>query len=377
MCFPSSRAQTNRSGGVAKPDAGFCAENQPLRGVVAQQEPTRSPDAALAAAIVERAVGSAPSSVRRFATGAQHYVFDVAFVNRPPLVARIGGADSHGLMAGALYLSGLLRPRGVPLPAVLAADVEATFLWLLLERLPGTDLGAVIGDLSRAQRAEIAARVAAAQAIVARTPAAGRYGFAARPEAAPHTAWAPVLEASLARSRQRIVAAGLFDIALVDRAADVLSSLRAEINAVAATPFLHDTTTRNVIVTDAGEFSGIVDVDDLCFGDPRYPAALTLAVLTASDGPIDYVAAWFRHAGWRDDRLFQFTVALFLLDLMSEHGQVFNGNEAGTTAIARAKLLREYEAALARVPLQMRHQLGSSILIDCGSTTSVAPAPFK
>jgi hypothetical protein len=50
-----------------------------------------------------------------------------------------------------------------------------------------------------------------------------------------------------------------------------------EFDRIAPTPFLHDTTTKNVIVTSEGHFSGIVDVDDLCLGDPRYPAALTQA----------------------------------------------------------------------------------------------------
>jgi aminoglycoside phosphotransferase (APT) family kinase protein len=87
-----------------------------------------------------------------------------------------------------------------------------------------------------------------------------------------------VLDANLARSRRLISAAGLFDLGLVDVMRAEVSARREEIDCVEPTPFLHDVTTRNVIVTPAGTFSGIVDVDDLCFGDPRYPAALTLAV---------------------------------------------------------------------------------------------------
>lgn len=126
-----------------------------------------------------------------------------------------------------------------------------------------------------------------------------------------------------------------------------VTARRAEIDAIAATPFLHDTTTRNVIVTAAGTFSGIVDVDDLCFGDPRYPAALTLAVLMAHGGPEGYVSAWLRHARQTDDRIFRLYVSLFLRDLMSEHGQVFNGNERPSTPDARAALRRAFERNLA------------------------------
>ncbi len=121
--------------------------------------------------------------------------------------------------------------------------------------------------------------------------------------------------------------------------------MREEIDSIAPAPFLHDTTTENVIVTANGDISGIVDVDDLCFGDPRYPAALTLAALMACGGPVQYVSARLRHAGRSDDRVFRLYVALFLVDLMAEHGQTFNGNGRPSLPEARAALCRAFEQA--------------------------------
>ena len=120
-------------------------------------------------------------------------------------------------------------------------------------------------------------------------------------------------------------------------------TIRDQLDQIAPTPFLHDTTPRNVIVMPDGRFSGIVDVDDLCFGDARYPAALTLAVLLANGGPLRYVAAWLRHAGQTDDAVFRCYVTVFLLDLMSEHGQTFNGNARPSAARARAALARAFD----------------------------------
>lgn len=307
----------------------------------------QEPNAQLAAAIALAALGCAPVAVRRFTTGARHYVFDLQFTDRPPVVVRIGDLSAQAELAGAIYLSSLLRPKGVPLPAILAADIAAQFPWLLLERFPGTDLGTVISDLSEGQLDSIAAKLAHAQTITATTHSAGRYGYAARPEHAPQEAWSQVLQANLARSQQRLEAAGLFEAGLVDIVDAMIAGTRVEIDAIGATPFLHDTTTKNVIVTPEGKFSGIVDVDDLCFGDARYPAALTLAVLMAYGGPVSYVSAWMRHAQHADDRVFRTYVSLFLLDLMSEHGQVFNGNQHPSTAQARTALYRAFESNLA------------------------------
>lgn len=312
-----------------------------------QEIPTRrKPDTQLAAAIASRAIGRAPVAVRRFTTGARHYVFDLQFTDRSPAVVRIGDPSARAEIAGAVYLSGLLRPRGVPLPAILAEDIDAEFPWLLLERFPGTDLGSVISGLAEEKLDGVASRVAHAQAITAKTVSAGRYGYAARPEQAPHDAWSQVVFANLARSRKRIEFAGLFDVGLVDIVQNEVTARRGEIDQIEATPFLHDTTTKNVIVTREGAFTGIVDVDDLCFGDPRYPAALTLAALIAYGGPVSYVSAWLRHAGQADDQLFRLYTNVFLLDLMAEHGQIFNGNEAPSTPTERAALRRALECNL-------------------------------
>jgi aminoglycoside phosphotransferase (APT) family kinase protein len=304
------------------------------------------PGAQMAAAIAAQVLGRIPRSIDRFCTGARHYVFDLEFDRGPSVVVRLAEPSARAEMVGAVHLSRLLRPLGVPLPALLAYDLQAPYPWLLLERLPGNDLGAVASGLSAGQLDRCAADVAQAQAITATTGSAGRYGYAVRAEDAPHSAWSHVLDANLARSRRRIAALRLFDVGLVDIVQEKLAEMRGELDDIAPTPFLHDTTTRNVIVTSEGGFSGIVDVDDLCFGDPRYPAALTQAVMLAYGGPVSYVSAWLHHAEQLEDRVFRLYVLLFLLDLMSEHGQLFNGNARPSTPSDRAALHRAFDANL-------------------------------
>jgi Ser/Thr protein kinase RdoA (MazF antagonist) len=266
--------------------------------------------------------------VRRFGTGSHHYVFEAMFEDRPAVVVRIAAGHSRSAMAGALRLSRLLRPQGVPLPEIIAERLNHQFPHLVLGRLPGTDLGEVIRGLSDSSLEAIAAKVARAQWVTAKTASSGRYGYGVASTNAPHDKWSRVLQDNLARSRSRIAVA------------------RAELDSLPPTPFLHDTTTKNVIVTSAGAFSGIVDVDDLCFGDPRYVVALTLASLTASGGPVQYIDAWMNCANYRSDRIFRLYVALSIVDFMSEHGQVFNGNLLPSSADDRNHLLRVFAECL-------------------------------
>ena len=233
------------------------------------------PDADAAAAIAETATGRKVLGLSRFTTGAQHYVFEALFADGTPVVVRMSRAADVVIALGASGLSKRLRPLGVPLPAIIAEGFEPPFPFMVLERLPGTDLGRVVGRLSEPQLHAVAGKIAAAQAIVAVTPSAGRYGYAVTPETAPRERWSAVLDDSIARSRSRIVAVGLLDPSVAEAAQGLLAARRDEADAQPAVPFLHDATVKNVIVTEAGGFSGIVDVDDLCFGDPRWVVALT------------------------------------------------------------------------------------------------------
>jgi len=308
--------------------------------------PDMSPILELAATAARVATGRVPTEIRRFRTGAMHHVFEALFDGCSSVVIRMGMPGRRASMTGGIRLNRLLRTVGVPLPEVLAQGLDDPFPWVALERLPGTDLGYVIGSLSNAQLHSVAEGVAAAQAAAALIGSSGRYGYAAESKDAPYTRWSDVLEANLVRSRSRIRAAGLFRSNLVERVAALVAARRDALDALPATSFLHDTTTRNVIVSPAGRLSGIADVDDLCFGDPRYTPALTMAVLLAHGGPVAYVEHWMRVADQRSDGLSRIYVALFLVDLMSEHGQRFNGNEQPSTPQARAALLHAFDIAL-------------------------------
>ena len=310
------------------------------------------PTPALAAQIVHHRLGRAPVSIRRFTTGIRHYVYECVFADGSAVVARIGAPAHRAEIEGGVRLSRLLRPLGAPLPELLVDGSAEPYPHMLLERLPGTDLGAVAHRLSPSRLEAIARRMVEVQAIVAGQPTAGRYGYAADPHAAHFAAWAEVLGADLDRDLQRIAEAGLFDHDLAGRARVALDTLRPELDRIAASPFLHDTTTKNVIVTEDGNLTGIVDVDSLCYGDPRLTPALTLASLSATGGPVHYVESWMAQAGQPMDRVFRFYVARCLVSFMAEHGHDLNGNRPDDDAGAReglqetfAEAWRRFEAA--------------------------------
>ncbi|MEO9168870.1 MAG: aminoglycoside phosphotransferase family protein [Aestuariivirga sp.] len=304
------------------------------------------PSTEFAATVASSALGSPVVKVHRFTTGSSHFVFEVTCTSGQQAVVRATLESNRAAMVGNAALYHLLHPLGVPLPKILSENLDHRFPYLVLERLAGSDLAHVIHGLGDAALKDIAGEVARAQAITATTPTNGRYGYAIEPHSAPFETWSLVLDANLARSRQRFAATGLFELDVVEQVAKLISHAREELNTFAATPFLHDTTTKNVIVTSSGSFSGIVDIDDLCFGDPRYVVALTEAALSAFGGSHHYTRHWLNLAQHKDDRIYHLYVSLFLVDFMSEYGQIFNGNQQALSPEMRQHLLDIFATSL-------------------------------
>lgn len=297
--------------------------------------------------IVGRQLGWTDATARRFTTGVAFFVYEVAS-GAQQVVVRIGLPQQTEVLQQGLLLMAQLKALGVPLPEILGDGEHDGFPYVVMTRLPGTDLGHVFRTLSPEHRLQIAEAVADAQMATARLARGAGFGYAAIGASAPHPRWSDVVRAHVERSR-RIVANGLFPGTIVAQADRLLSDLTPQLDLVEPVPFLHDTTTKNVIVSPAGHLSGIVDVDDLCYGDPRYPAALTAASLLNRGETTGYVSAWLARAGQAWDEPFDFYVATFLLDFMSEHGTRFNGNEAASQPQDREKLTRLYEEASRRV----------------------------
>jgi len=101
---------------------------------------------------ITEAVMSVPvKGLERFNTGNHHFVYDVWLENGENVVTRIADPNEQQAMEGAIYWSRLLKPIGVPLPDILDCDVTCksfSYPYLILERLPGSDLRYEYCDMS-------------------------------------------------------------------------------------------------------------------------------------------------------------------------------------------------------------------------------------
>ena len=200
-----------------------------------------------------------------------------------------------------------------------------------MERFPGRDLGFEICQMTDHALRSLAKKLLKFQKIVGELPTAGRFGYATEPERASAKTWTEVLTNSIGRSRKRIEIVGFVDTRCFTKVDELLSKWGDQLRSVEAKPFLHDITTKNVIVAD-GNLTGIVDVDSLCYGDPLFQVALTQMALLGDGSDTRYIEFLLNELGPHSEELLRLYTVECCVGFLSELGQPFNGNVMSATA---------------------------------------------
>jgi len=268
------------------------------------------------------------SRVTRFPTGMCHYVYEVVTTSGKAYVVRIASPGTRSYIEGGLYWHPILKDAGVPVPALHASGSDNSFAYMLLERLPGSDLGQVYGTLSSSAKHALAGAIAEVQRAVGMLPKPRGFGFAFSYEqvnTAGKSSWIEVVRADISRSEERIRRVGRIDTRFIERTRAVLAGHETHLRDVEPVPFLDDVTTKNVIINN-GVLSGIVDTDEVCFGDPLFTVGLTNMALLSLGVDTEYVDFWLdaMHATRQQRATVRVYSLVFCLNFMGELGQVFN-----------------------------------------------------
>ena len=264
------------------------------------------------AGLVRRRLGAEPRTIERMPYGHFNVTYSVALDDGRELIVRTN--RDPPAMRGARHNLPILRGLGLPVPTLLdAADTH-----LILEKIPGRDLGFELPSMSEAQMARVAKQVVGFQRAAATLPAGEGYGWRPIGEPGRFSTWTALIDHDLEKNlhRTRELLPEHVEPDLLRRA----HALQPYFDAVPPTPFLDDLTTKNVIVQD-GQLRGIVDFDVICYGDPLYWLGLTrTAVLTHAPAKSFYVDELARLWG-ADEEVVGFYSALFALDFMAEGGR--------------------------------------------------------
>jgi len=278
----------------------------------------------IAQSILHCELGMIPKEITRFTTGYCHSVYHVK-TEAGDYVLRITGEANKAFYHGSVRWLPALSALEIPVPHVIKHGQYGDVFYVLMTYICGRDLGEVYATLNDAQKRSIAKALSEVQKKAATLPSAGMYGY----DGHPFDTWIEFLHSHVERSRGRITQNNVFDVNVCDTVCSAIDAMQDYLSAVAPLPFLGDTTTKNVLIHN-GELAGIVDVDEICYGDPLLVIGLTNMALLSMGLDTTYVDFWLDELGAtppQRDAVNLYTL-IFCVDFMGEQGMTFdNGNK--------------------------------------------------
>jgi aminoglycoside phosphotransferase (APT) family kinase protein len=206
-------------------------------------------------------------------------VFAATVGESPKMQVVVKINDNPKILAGLERNLLALANLGLPVPAVLGSDLSLErypFAFVILERIPGTDLRHELSSMTVAQMTTLAAQIVDFQRRVVTLELGDGFGWHPLGEVGAFSSWYAVVQRDLEVGIHRLETLG--ETTLIDHIIHRCQALETYWLNIQPACFLDDLTTKNVIVQH-GELRGLVDFDVVCYGDPLYWLALTRAAV--------------------------------------------------------------------------------------------------
>jgi Ser/Thr protein kinase RdoA (MazF antagonist) len=253
-----------------------------------------TPNEQVAAAVVTSMTGEQVLSASRMTTGDQNFVYAVK-TEDSEYVIRMTDVSRKDKFLAAIYWQHKFIPLGIPLAEFIKSDLDAKYSpypSLLMMRLQGDDLINIHPNLTDVDKKNLATEMVEIQAKAIILPEGPALGITDSYEHVPEDkSWYDFLINRLQLFLTHITEARIFDPTQVKQAISLAKNMKENFRLIRPTPFLWDASERNVIVYD-GKITGIVDVDDVCFGDPLLVVGLTSTCIELEGFDTHYTDYW-------------------------------------------------------------------------------------
>ena len=253
-----------------------------------------APSDKVASSVVRDMTGEQVLSVSRMVTGDQNFVYAV----KTPIadyVIRMTDVSHKHKFHSAIMWQKMLLPLGVPVAEFIQSDLDGKYSphpALLMRRLPGDDLINVYPQLSDTDKNNLANEMVGIQALCTSLPDGPGYGILDSYDvSSSEKTWCEFLLKRLELYKEHIATNAVFDPDLVTQVIHIAKDMEASFGIIRPRPFLWDASERNVLVLD-GKITGIVDIDEICFGDSLFVIALTSTCLELESLDTKYTDYW-------------------------------------------------------------------------------------
>ena len=262
-----------------------------------------------------------PVEITRFPTGFCHCVYYVK-TETHEYVLRI--TDSKWHYDGSVKWLNELARFNLPIPQILSHGQYEDNYYTIITHIHGKDLVEVYHTLDDSQKSKLANEIVKIQKKVSELPADlidGSENYSV-------SVCVKNIKNKIERFRKSIITNKVFDPSVCDAVVDLLDSFGNYLPEIKPTAFLDDISNKNVLIHN-GELAGIVDIDEMGYGDSIEVVGFTKLALLAQNADEKYTDYWLdeMQASAAQRKAMNFYVLLYCVDFMSEQGAVFaNGN---------------------------------------------------
>ncbi|EHL32690.1 aminoglycoside phosphotransferase family protein [Legionella drancourtii] len=253
-----------------------------------------TPNEQIASSVVRSMTGEQVLSAMRMVTGEQNFVYAVRTPAAEYVLRMTDISHKHKFHA-AIAWQKILLPLGVPLAEFIKSDLDGKYSpypALLMMRLPGDDLINVYPHLTDSDKKNLANEMINIQALCNRLHECSGYGILdSYDDISTEKTWYEFLFKRLELYKEQITNTALFTPKLATQVLNVAKCMEDSFRIIRPMPFLWDASERNVLVHN-GKITGIVDVDEICFGDPLLVIALTSTCLELEGLDTIYTDYW-------------------------------------------------------------------------------------
>lgn len=239
------------------------------------------PNEKIIGSVLHSMTGDEALVITRMSTGDQNFVYAIKTANADYVLRMTNSMHKHKFLA-AIDWQKILLPLGIPLAQFISSDLEnkySPFPALLMRRLPGDDLINVYSELTIDVKKSLAIEMIAIQNRCKQLLEGPGYGILDNyGDISSDKSWFEFLAKRLEHYHAHITKSGFFNPQFAKAAISIANDMEEHFSVIRPTPFLWDASERNVLIHQ-GKIAGIVDVDEICFGDPLLVIALTSTCL--------------------------------------------------------------------------------------------------
>jgi len=221
-----------------------------------------------------------PLSLKKMDFGHNSLTYIASFAHRDPIVIRTNTNSS--VFQSTEHNIAALSNIGLPVPKIAAIDLTLNnypFAYIVMEYIDGRDLRYELGKMNESNVIVLAEQICKIQRKVGDLPKGTGFGYCGLGEKARFSTWHNCLlnEISILGCENKQI------VNYIHRLKRLAIKYRTMLEAVPATCFLDDITTKNVIIKD-NVLQGLIDFDCVCYGDPMWWLSLTIVCVVSDIG---------------------------------------------------------------------------------------------